>query len=137
MSREFKNYKNENGGTVSAHVVTEETQGSYQTVDGRGAEVSVGSVLVQAGRPDAYDVVDAKSFRENYKEDNSVTHDHDGLGEHTHSDDTVSDDDAEFNPDEHTADEVKAHLASVRGTEEYARVVSAERAGKNRSSALA
>ena len=134
MSREFNTYKNENGAIVSAHVVTEDSQGPVQVVDGTGQTATVGTVLVTTSRPDVYDIVDAKSFAENYSQDRSVTHSHGTFGEHTHSNDTEShDDESEYDPSTHSVADVKSYLSTVRGTEEYARVVNAERAGKGRS----
>lgn len=133
MSREFKEYENENGARVRAHVVTEETQGHYQAVDGTGQTVGVGQVLVEAGRPGVYDVTDAKGFKDAYKEDKSA----DTVDVPAENDGTPDEGGSDFDPSEHTAAEVKAYLDSVRGTDEYARVSAAEREGKNRGSALA
>lgn len=132
VNREFKTYRNENGGEVRAHVVTEDTAGTIrEAYSGRTRDVNEGDVLVESGRPDEYQVVSKDDFSA-YSEDDSTV-------EGVVSNDDSDDDSDAFDPSDHTAAEVREYLNAQRAKgddTEYARVENAERDGKNRASAF-
>lgn len=141
---EFRTLFNKDGGSVEAAAVTEETatvEGSdgvsrpadVRTVDGP-KRLHVGNVIVKTGAPDVYDVYDGSVWAEM------------GYGENVSDEDrqpalatTVDEDDedAVFEPSEHTAVQVKRYLKrDDLSDEERERVEDAERNGQNRSSAF-
>jgi hypothetical protein len=134
MEREMKTYTNENGGTITAHVVTEDTAGTVITVGGVGRDVAPGDVLIGTDRPDVYHVADSSALEGYSAHDDSA--DADILADVEAED---SDQPDEFDPSKHTAADVRAYLRRMREDEnraEFERVTEAERYGLNRSSAL-
>lgn len=128
MNREMTRYTNDNGGEVSAHVVTEDTAGSVMTVGGSSRDVTAGEVLLGTDRADVYHVTDSAAL-DAYA---AAEDDSEGAGE-------TGQDVTGYNPSDYNASEVRAHLRSLRDAgdrAEYERVTAAEREGYNRSSAL-
>jgi len=122
MEREWVEYENDEGGTVLAHRVTPDTEGSVILVGGGKHHARTGEVLVQTQNSNMHDVYPGRRFDEMFPA--RV----DGVEE-----------EREFNPADYTAKEVRAHLESLRDSDneaEYERVHDAERAGKNRKGAF-
>lgn len=132
---EFQEFENENGGTVLAHVVTEETAGTvHESVSNRTVDVTPGDVLIKTARDGEYELPDRDWFNSTYnvrvktaQNDESVK----PSGE--------SSDGEPFDPSAHSAADVKRYLDSIRyeDPDEYDRVRAAEADGKGRASALA
>lgn len=126
----YRNYRNENGGVVKAHIVTEATEGDVMTVDG-GRKALVGDVVIPAQNEYYCDVVPADEFHAAYAE--------------VSDEELAEEDDAPvgsggvvqkgYDPSQHTAKEVNDYLKSVP-RDEYERVTNAERNGRNRQSAV-
>lgn len=131
----FKQYANENGGVVQAHVVDENTEGEYQTVDGQKTAL-VGDVVVQMQNGAYHEIVPADEFNSTYTEasDEDVTQLQADRG------DTVNASGMQvqkgFDPNTKTATAVRDYLSRVGSQDEYNRVADAERKGRNRSSAI-
>lgn len=106
-------YQLNNGGTIEVATVGKETE---VNVVGGTRQVSPGDLLVQTGRPDVWDVVSEQQLME------MAEFEPDGGDQ--------------FDPSDHTAAEVKDYLQSNISIEERERVATAERNGKNRSSAF-
>lgn len=120
--REFEDFTN-GGSVVQAHRVTEETAGNVETVDGSPRRVGPGDVLVRTQNSNRYDVVSGKEFDKDYTAGSDLF--------------DQDEDNSEFNPDDHTAVEVRNYLSNESiDVDERDRVREAEEAGKNRASAL-
>lgn len=131
--RKYNLYRNENGGVVEAHVVTEETEGDVLTVTG-GRKVLAGDVVVKSQNEFYADVMDGDDFHAVYSQTTqdeideapSVAQDAPrGSGVRKGYDPSVA-----------TAAEVRNYLSNVNSRDEYERVAAAERAGRNRSTAI-
>lgn len=135
MNREMKTYRNDNDGTVSAHTVTEDTEGTVMTPGGVSRDVSAGDVLIGTDRPDVYHVAGSDAL-DGYSEVSDAEDIDAGDTERAGEGDQDSEG---FDPSEHNASEVRAYLRDARTAgdrSEFDRVSAAERAGYNRSSAL-
>lgn len=133
MARKFKTYRNENGGEVQAHVVTDDTAGEVRTLAGV-QQVAPGDRVVSTDNPYYVDVV-SRGADWPYKEvqDTEEERTVDGF----HSLENTERNDGAFDPNNETAEAVKRYLESDDvSDEEKARVTAAERAGRNRSSAF-
>lgn len=129
----FRQYINENGAVINAHVVTEATEGNVVTVNGP-RQVLAGDVVVEAQNGYYSEVhEDPTEFSQLYRE---VT-----------QEDLDAEDEAEvervtvgvekgFDPDKRTAKDVNKYLSQVKSREEFERVVEAEQNGRNRASAI-
>lgn len=141
MRREMATYENSEGGRVSAHTVTEETAGAVMTVGGTGRDVEPGDVLIGTDRPDVYHVAGSDAL-DGLKQVDSDSDASDAAPVADDADlaDTDADSDSDaFNPSDVSAAEVRWYLEQQReagNRSEYDRVVAAERAGRNRSSAV-
>ncbi len=59
----LEEYRDDNGNTVMAHVVTEETAGEeVQVIGGTAVKTYVGIVVLATDRPGVYDTVPASTF---------------------------------------------------------------------------
>jgi len=119
MEREWVEYENDEGAKVMAHRVTPDTEGEVCLVGGAGHFARNGEVLVQTQNANMVDVHPGRSFGEMFPSRA------DGVEEVRL-----------YNPADYTAKEVREHLLSLDDDEEYDRVVDAERAGRNRTSAI-
>lgn len=128
----YKNYRNENGGVVKAHVVTEATEGDVMTVDG-GRKALVGDVVVPSQNEYFVDVFPADEWGQNWSE---VSDEELAEAEETETERVVGGVQKGYDPSQHTAREVNDYLKSVGSQDEYERVAAAERDGRNRSSAI-
>lgn len=135
LVREWTEYTNDNGAVIEAHVVTDETAGSVNLV-GRGSQhVGPGEVLVKSANSNMYDVM-SKSDLDGW---NSSTKDSQPLKavDFPRYPSEGAEDEGEFDPSENDATTVRNYLSRPNISDaEYARVVDAERAGKNRRSAI-
>lgn len=129
---EFTTYRNENGGEVEVHEVTEDTKGTYPMV-GRGpVDVRPGDYLVRSANSNQYETI---ANLDGYTADKGSTVSAVEFQAPTTSQETQS---TGFDPTEHSASEVKSYLKGRDDEGDYAeynRVVNAEKAGKNRSTA--
>lgn len=116
--------------TLKAHRVTEQTKGEVSIVGGGARTVQPGEILVETERPGTYDVYDAAAFDEMGLD--PVTEQLD-LGQ----DEDTTEPEPVFNPEEHTAAEVRRYLRNpLLDATERDRVVVAERESRNRPSAI-
>lgn len=135
IRRHFVEYDHPKGAfTLRAHRVTEKTVGEVQTPGGPVVTPAVGDYLVETGRPDVYEVHSGDAFDEMNLAQNGEQEDWD-------QDADVTDEPEEFDPSTHSAAETRLYLRSLdtdtdEGQAEWDRVVEAERAGKNRNSAV-
>lgn len=127
--RDFVEYDHPDGlYTVEAHRVSKETAGTVLTPGNIPQLASAGDVIVKRGN--YYEVHSGKAFDEmglvpvrEQKELEQFT--------------DAEDEEAKFDPSEHSAAEVRRYLRNPElSDEERARVVDAERNGANRSSAI-
>lgn len=114
-------YQLNNGGTIEVATVGKETE---INVVGGTRQVSPGDLLVQTGRPDVWDVVSEQQLMEMASPVSNFEPEFEPDGGD------------QFDPSDHTAAEVKDYLQSNISIEERERVATAERNGKNRSSAF-
>lgn len=119
MDREWVEYENDEGAKVMAHRVTPDTEGEITLVGGAGHFARNGEVLVQSQNSNMYDVHQGRAFDDMYPLRT------DGEEE-----------ERKYNPADYTAKEVRNYLLELDDDEEYDRVVEAERAGRNRASAI-
>lgn len=143
--REYVTYSNENGGECEVHRVTKDTAGRVQVIGGGTRTVSEGDVLVRTSNPYYHDVYPEKAFNEMFPQEGSAKDsqqkapvEYPGLADYDTDDE---DDEDVFEPVDHSAAEVRRYLRGLDRDEpdqeeEYQRVVAAEQAGKNRSSAF-
>lgn len=130
MTLRYTTYRNENGGEVEAHYVTDATEGNYNTVAGP-RKALVGDVLVKQQNGYYHEVVDRKGFEEVYHEPT------DEELEDTNNDPFVGiAPQPRFDPNQETAATVADYLRRVTDRKEYERVTAAEKDGRNRSSAF-
>lgn len=127
VSRTFDNVELHDGNEVRAHVVSRETEGEVSTLAEPNRRVRAGDVLVEL-RPGVYDVYSHKEWGEissTSKKESTV-------------EPTIGPSSAEqFDPDAHSAADVRAYLERDDvSDDEKQRVTAAERASKNRSSAF-
>ena len=120
--------------TVRAHVVTDKTEGDVITPGQTEAHAArAGEVLVETGRPDVYTVYPADAWKELGLE---AVEDQQDLS----TEDTQETEEPVFDPNDHTAQEVRLYLRGLpdtdEGNAEYDRVTDAEREGNNRQSAF-
>lgn len=129
MEREFSKFSNDNGGEVSAHVVTEDTAGPVMTVGGTSRDVAPGDVLLATDRADVYHVADSSALDEWQEADDNDS-----------ADVVESDQDSDqYDPSQYSAQEVRAYLtkrSDAGDTAEVERVLTAERAGLNRATVV-
>ena len=138
MDREFVTYHNENGTEVDAYVVPQDSPNlsdsgvpawTVNTVAGPRHPVP-GDVVVRTQNSNFYDVMPASTFMNDHQE-GAFT------GTVDQGDTAEPDEDVEFEPDDHTAAEVRKYLESLdRDSAEYRRVFNAETNGRNRQSAF-
>lgn len=131
VRRHFVEYDHPEGKfTLKAHVVTDKTKGEVSVPGGGSQVVQTGQVLIETDRPGTYEVHEGNAFDEFGLE--PVT-DQVDLGE----DEDTADEEPLYDPSEHTAAEVRRYLRNPNlDTAERDRVVSAERSGENRASAI-
>lgn len=128
--RDFVEYDHPEGlYTLEAHHVTPDTEGEVTVPGGQTVKVRSGQVLVRRG-PNYYDVHSGEDF-----EDLGLvaTRDQNDLDQW----EKVEEEPEVFDPNEHTAREVRLYLRNPGlSDEERERVMTAEREGRNRSSAF-
>lgn len=133
---EFRSYTNSNGGKVSACVATADDAGTtVRLTNGQTHDVREGDVLIAAYRPDEYDLFNGTGdeFTDLYTADSG--NDEAPVQTFTEpSGETVGGE--PFDPNDHNASEVREYLSGDISDDERDRVIAAERAGKNRSSAF-
>lgn len=131
IERPTTDYTLSNNAVVSAHTVTEETEGEVGIVGGVHKAV-VGEVLMATNRPNTWDVYTQDAWTELGATEVVIENDDDFM-----EDEPVIVASEPFNPTAHTAVEVRAFLARTDvSEEEKGRVRQAEVNGLNRSSAL-
>lgn len=121
-NREWVEYENDEGATVTACRVTPDTLGTVRLSGGGKHDLKVGDVLVQTQNSNVYDVYTSRAFDEMFPARA------DGVEE-----------ERVFNPSDYTAREVRKYLAEKDDegdVDEVERVTEAEKAGKNRKGAL-
>lgn len=130
----YRNYMNESGGVVRAHVVTEATEGDVTTVEGNRAALA-GDVVVAHQNEHFVDIMDGNEFAETYTEatDDDLRELQEQTTESPQGQGAVQ---KNFNPNDRKAAEVRDYLSKVKSQDEYDRVAQLERDGRNRSSAI-
>lgn len=133
----WKTYRasDDSGGSVDAHVVTERTEGKFNTVNGSVTALAGRDVLIRHQNEYYVDVVSAKDFQQNWREETDKDRRSDDSDTDSPSNTRAAD--PSFDPSQRTAAEVRDYLSRVRTRDEYDRVVKAERDGLNRKTAIA
>lgn len=126
MRREFREYVNDNGGEVRAHIVTEETAGTVTVVGGSAYDAAPGDVLFATERGDVFDVGNGDAL-DGYTDVTESREDTEG----DQGDEETEDEEPAYDPSAYTVPEVTQYLSNATPAE-VERVLSAEREGKNR-----
>lgn len=125
MYREYETVVLADNHSADVHRVTKDTEGQVQTAGSVYVDAREGDVLVRTANPDVYEVHNGKAW------DELVS------GQQDTSDQAKQDADDYFEPDDHTAAEVRKYLSrSDVSAENKTRVVEAETNGRNRQSAF-
>jgi hypothetical protein len=127
--RDFVEYDHPDGAyTLEAHVVTPQTEGQVTVPGGQAVDVRAGDVLVKRGN--YYEVHNASAWREMGLEPQRDQRDLEPFSENDEPE-------TEWDPNEHTAAEVRRYLRDPNTSdEEKDRVREAEQNGQNRASAF-
>jgi hypothetical protein len=144
MSYPSTEFTNENGGSIRAHVVTEDTAGPVNTVDGT-RDATPGQVLIETNQPGVYhlqgsEALDGWNKAEEESDADVPNAQAESDADNESADDAENEDTAEeWDPGAHSATEVRARILSLRqngNTQAADRLVEQEQSGRNRYSAI-
>jgi hypothetical protein len=121
---------------IEVHVVDDDSAGEVQTVDGTRL-VKPGDVLVATNRPEIWNVYSEDAFGEMGTSEAEPGDVPQPVDADVEFEDETPDESPGFDPSEHSAAEVREYLDSPNVDEDTKRrVVEAERANKNRATAI-